>query len=120
MPTHGEYEAFTDETAIYPQRMDKLQAGTLFDIGLTYCCLKLPGEVGELVEHLGKAVRDDGGFISTERRDAMLKELGDIEYYTHRIAKHLGYTMEEVLEINMAKLRDRKARGVLGGSGDDR
>jgi len=120
MTTMAEYEAFTDETAIYPMSMDQLKAGMLFDPGLMYCCLKLSGEVGEVLEHIGKSIRDDGGFVSIERRDKVKKELGDVGYYYARICKHLGFTMEEVLEGNMSKLRDRKERGVLGGSGDDR
>ena len=31
-----------------------------------------------------------------------------------------GYTLEQVAEINIAKLRDRAARGVIQGNGDER
>lgn len=31
-----------------------------------------------------------------------------------------GYTLEQVAEINLAKLRDRAARGVIKGNGDER
>lgn len=33
--------------------------------------------------------------------------------------KH-GYTLEQVAEINLAKLRDRQVRGVICGNGDER
>ncbi|GEM_PF-1514650 len=36
------------------------------------------------------------------------------------IAKSFGYTLEQVAEINIAKLRDRQARGVIKGNGDER
>ena len=36
------------------------------------------------------------------------------------LAEDGGYTLEQVFDINIAKLRDREARGVLCGSGDDR
>lgn len=36
------------------------------------------------------------------------------------LAKLHGYTLEQVAEINIAKLRDRQARGVLQGNGDER
>ena len=36
------------------------------------------------------------------------------------IAKLHGYTLEQVAEINLAKLRDRQARGVIKGNGDER
>lgn len=36
------------------------------------------------------------------------------------IAKSFDYTIEQVAEINIAKLRDRAARGVIKGDGDER
>ena len=36
------------------------------------------------------------------------------------LAKTVGYTLEQVMEINLAKLRDRLSRGVINGNGDER
>lgn len=36
------------------------------------------------------------------------------------LAKLHGYTLEQVAEINLAKLRDRQARGQIQGNGDER
>lgn len=36
------------------------------------------------------------------------------------IANAFGYTLEQVAEINLAKLRDRQARGQIHGNGDER
>ena len=36
------------------------------------------------------------------------------------LANDLGYTLEQVAEINLAKLRDRAARGKIQGNGDER
>lgn len=36
------------------------------------------------------------------------------------IAKSFGYTLEQLAEINLAKLRDRAARGKIQGNGDER
>lgn len=36
------------------------------------------------------------------------------------LAKKRNYTLEQVAEINIAKLRDRAARGVIKGNGDER
>ena len=36
------------------------------------------------------------------------------------LAHKLGYTLDEVLEMNLAKLQSRRDRGKITGSGDDR
>ena len=36
------------------------------------------------------------------------------------LAHGLGYTLDEVLEMNLAKLQSRRDRGKITGSGDDR
>ena len=36
------------------------------------------------------------------------------------LADKYGYTLEQVAEINIAKLRDRQARGAIKGDGDER
>lgn len=46
--------------------------------------------------------------------------LTDIVFEVGSIAKRHGYTLEQVAEINIAKLRDRQARGVIKGDGDER
>ena len=36
------------------------------------------------------------------------------------LANGVGYTLDEVLEMNLAKLQSRRDRGKITGSGDDR
>lgn len=36
------------------------------------------------------------------------------------LARRRGYTLETLMEINLAKLRDRQYRGVICGNGDER
>lgn len=98
--------------------------------GFTHLQAKLSGECGEFAEHFGKALRDDPGTLedfhngyvkfTPERRKAMLKELGDILWYVTVLARELGSSLLEVMALNVVKLRDRRARGVSKGSGDDR
>lgn len=40
--------------------------------------------------------------------------------WLYATAKSFGYELEQVAEINLAKLRDRQARGVINGNGDER
>jgi NTP pyrophosphatase (non-canonical NTP hydrolase) len=92
------------KTAIYPK-----------DQGLAYTALGLAGESGEYAERIKKYIRD--GHID----DVLTaKELSDVLWYVAMCAHELGYDLSEIAEINMTKLRDRKARGVLNGNGDTR
>lgn len=120
----SEYQQFTNETAVYPQSEEDFDRIFKFDLehwaSMAYPIGKLNGEAGELAELHFKAFRDDRCLISDERRQAMVKELGDVLYYVARIAIHLGVSLDDIASDNMQKLRDRKARGVLQGSGDNR
>lgn len=75
----------------------------------------LGGETGEVLEKLKKYVRDD-----TECRDGMLLELGDVLFYLTRIAQTFGWSLDDVMKANVAKLTNRAARNTLAGSGDER
>ena len=46
--------------------------------------------------------------------------LADIVFEVGGFAKKYGYTLGQVAEINLAKLRDRQVRGVICGNGDER
>lgn len=81
-----------------------------------YHCLGLAGEAGEFVDKVKKAWRNQ-----TEiDRIAALRELGDVLWYITAIAKDLGSNLQEVAQLNVTKLADRKARGVIKSEGDNR
>lgn len=108
--TFGEYEEQARTTAAYP------------DIGnnLIYPTLGLTGEAGEVADKVKKIIRDDGGILTEERRNAIRKELGDVLWYSAALARELGTTLEAVAQENIAKLASRRERGEIHGSGDDR
>lgn len=106
----NEYQRKSKATAVYPEG----------ERGLYYCGLKLAGEAGEVAEHIGKAIRDNDGVITEERRAALKIELGDVLWYVGALCTELGFELSDVAHGNLDKLEDRKARGVLGGSGDYR
>jgi NTP pyrophosphatase (non-canonical NTP hydrolase) len=110
----NEYQKLAVRTAIYP---DHSYGGI---VALTYCALKLNGEAGEVAEAIGKAMRDDDSVITRDRREHLKRELGDVLWYIANMAKELDFTLEDIAEANVLKLQDRKARGVLKGSGSDR
>jgi NTP pyrophosphatase (non-canonical NTP hydrolase) len=105
----AEYQRLSRRTAEYPR-----------EAWLTYPALGLAGEAGEVAEHAKKAIRDDAGQVTDERRSAMAKELGDVLWYVSQLATELGLELDEIADANLQKLLSRQRRGVLSGSGDDR
>jgi len=78
------------------------------------------GEAGEVQGKIKKIIRDNGGIITSEAVDGIKDELGDTLWYITSMCGNLGITLEDVAKANIEKLHDRRARGVLGGSGDKR
>ncbi len=105
----SEYQRLSRRTAEYPR-----------EAWLAYPALGLSGEAGEVAEHAKKAIRDDGGAISEERRAAVAKELGDVLWYVAQIATELDLDLDRIAQTNLDKLLSRQRRGVLSGDGDDR
>jgi len=103
----NDYQIQANETAIYPK-------------GLNYPILGLAGEAGEICNKYKKIIRDKGGEVDVNDLDQLAKELGDVLWYVAQIASELGTDLETVARVNLMKLGDRKDRGVLGGSGDER
>lgn len=87
---------------------------------MAYPALGLAGEAGEVAEHAKKAIRDDAGVVTEERRRAMAKELGDVLWYVSQLASELGLELEDIARANLEKLLSRQRRGALSGSGDER
>ena len=105
----SEYQRFSRRTAEYPR-----------EAWLFYPALGLAGEAGEVAEHAKKAIRDDAGIITGERRDALAKELGDVLWYVAQLASELGLDLDTIAGENLEKLFSRQSRGVLSGNGDNR
>src|SRR5438270_1616212 len=105
----SDYQALSRRTAEYPR-----------EAWLAYPALGLAGEAGEVAEHAKKAIRDDGGVLTEERRTAMAKELGDVLWYVAQLASELGLELDAIAQGNLEKLLSRQRRGVLSGSGDER
>lgn len=108
-----EYQSAALELAI-------LRGGVFDKQVLIYRTLGLSGESGEFAEKVKKMIRDDNGQMTPPRLEAMLAELGDVLWYVATLAEVLGHKLSHVASLNINKLRDRKARGVRQGSGDNR
>lgn len=80
----------------------------------------LVGESGEVAEKFKKLIRDKNGEISSEDKEEIVKELGDILWYVNSVSTLIGSSLEEVASKNLEKVLSRKERGMTSGSGDNR
>lgn len=74
---------------------------------LTNGLMGLNGEAGEAIDILKKHLFQ-GHELDCEH---LAKELGDVAWYLAVTADALGYTLEEILEMNVQKLRARYPDG---------
>lgn len=110
----NEYQEKAARTAVYPKNK-----------GVEYASLQLGSEAGEVQGKIAKWIRGDfdeasGSANYNKLRELVGKELGDVLWYVSDLAKQFGYSLQEIAEMNIAKLADRAERGVVQGSGDER
>lgn len=97
----------------------------------SYMMLNLVGEVGEFASKVAKAIRKEEVLISANRltmfgdddsiaiREIELKkEAGDILWQLSGICSVLGWSLEDVAQMNLCKLAARQQVGTIDGSGD--
>lgn len=108
----------------------------------SYMFLNLVGEVGEFSSKVAKVIRKSlvsiGGNTSLNRNiltvrddnsecidfdvltfdEELKKEAGDILWQLSGLCTVMGWSLEEVAQMNLDKLAARKAVGTIDGSGD--
>lgn len=84
---------------------------------IPYLIAGLASEAGEVCSVFKKGIRDNRGAIPTSQ---MHKELGDVLWYVAMLCNIFRMDMGEIAAANIGKLKDRKERGTLSGSGDER
>ncbi len=107
----GEYSKQAKKTAVYPDKGEG---------NFVYPALGLAGEAGEVAEKIKKILRDDGGELTTSKREQLSGELGDVLWYWATLCRELNLDPAEVARRNVEKLNDRAERGCIKGSGDRR
>lgn len=107
--TINEYQKGALTTAIYPSERK-----------IIYPTLGLTGEAGEVADKVKKVIRDNNDEFTAERKHQIALELGDVMWYAASLAHDLGYTLEEVCQMNLDKLASRMQRDKIHGSGDER
>jgi len=110
----SDYQKQSRVTAIYPDAGDNF----------IYPTLGLVGEAGEFAEKIKKLMRDSQVTKPSQVNDTVkqevLKELGDVLWYTAQLASEFDVSLEDVAQNNIQKLQDRMKRDQLHGSGDNR
>ena len=107
--TLDEYQNHALETAIYPKQYKVI-----------YPALGITGEAGECSDKVKKVIRDNNGEFTDDRKREIAKEIGDVLWYCAALAHDIGYTLNEVGEMNIEKLNSRKERNKINGNGDNR
>ena len=108
----------------YQKECAKTDVGTaaqdVLDPGWLYYVLGIAGETGELIEKIKKLFRDKNGIVDDEFKEAVIKEMGDVQWYQARLADWFGIKFEEIFTTNVEKLHRRKELDLIHGDGDDR
>ncbi len=105
----NEYQKRAMEIAKYPSEYDVI-----------YPALGLTGEAGEVADKVKKVIRDNHGLFDDKQKVEIAKELGDVLWCIAAMSNDLGYDLDTIANMNIAKLSSRKERGVIGGEGDNR
>lgn len=90
------------------------------DYAVIYPALGLASEAGEVAGKVKKVLRDAAGQLDVDQANKIIDELGDVLWYVTCLIDDLGYTLDEVIERNTAKLEARVANNTIHGSGDNR
>ena len=107
--TINEYQEGALRTAIYPESRR-----------IIYPTLGLTGEAGEVADKVKKVIRDNNDEFTNERKQQIALELGDVMWYAATLAHDLGYSLDEICQMNLDKLASRMQRNKIHGSGDER
>ena len=102
----------------------------------SYMFLNLVGEVGEFASKVGKAIRKKQAMIGgdsiegknklfltefptmIDQEQELKKEAGDILWQLSGVCSVMGWSLEDVAQMNLDKLSARKAIGTIDGNGD--
>lgn len=121
------YQEEAGKTAIYPKIIVVDSEGNHNDADYIYPAMGLANEAGEVLGKLKKIVRDHQGKYKEEdgkiydmAQEMVKSELGDSLWYLAEIARVFEVKLSDIAKCNLEKLASRKARGKLGGSGDNR
>ena len=103
------YQKVALTTAIYPREQ-----------AIIYPTLGLTGEAGEVANKVKKIIRDGTDKTSEDLVQAISSEIGDCLWYIAVLADDVGVKLSDIANSNLEKLANRKKKGTIHGSGDNR
>ncbi len=107
----GPYKrSMDDDSVVYIEHHE----GSAMELG--YLCMGLAGETGELVDVFKKAVRNGHDDFPRDLRNLtpeILNEMGDVMWYFFQLLRFMDVELEDILDMNMAKLQRRHKAGTI-------
>ena len=103
------YQQVAKTTAIYPREQ-----------AIIYPTLGLTGEAGEVANKVKKIIRDGTNKNNENLVQEISAEIGDCLWYISVLADDIGVKLSDIANGNLEKLENRKKKGTIHGSGDDR
>ena len=103
------YQQVAKTTAIYPREQ-----------AIIYPTLGLTGEAGEVANKVKKIIRDGTNKNNENLVQEISAEIGDCLWYISVLADDIGVKLSDIANSNLEKLENRKKKGTIPGSGDDR
>lgn len=83
-------------------KLDNIDVG-----GVLNGCLGLTGEAGEVTDMIKKWIFHEKP-LATEH---LKKEIGDVMWYVAMLCKSFGFDLDEIMEMNVEKLKNRYPEG---------
>ena len=103
------YQQVAKTTAIYPREQ-----------AIIYPTLGLTGEAGEVANKVKKIIRDGSNKNDDRMVSEIKSEIGDCLWYIAVLADDIGCKLSDIANLNLIKLANRKEKGTIHGSGDNR
>ena len=103
------YQQVAKTTAIYPREQ-----------AIIYPTLGLTGEAGEVANKVKKIIKDGSNKNDDRMVSEIKSEIGDCLWYIAVLADDIGCKLSDIANLNLIKLANRKEKGTIHGSGDNR
>ena len=84
------------------------------------CPWDLAQNFSSIISHTIEESYELADAIASGDTEHMCEELGDVLWYLAVLSQDLGQSLDRTAEMNLEKLSERKKRGTLAGSGDNR